>query len=397
MKRKIIILQSFIFVVASIYAQQQRQDVVPDFREKSGAELFFYRLGRIIDNALMKGLDTAYLGLPEKGWTVAFVNDYVGLNTTMNFQDINYFNSSTNIKFHSTPTIALGVAAGYRTLAFNYTWDVFSPRSGKFKFELLNKSWGIEFMRHVNDNIVGSIETLGRTPLQVNKKEIKFLTSYLSLYYVFGGERYSMTAHRRMAYVQKKSAGAFYLFGQYIGSKIETASDELVREVGDLKEIEMHQGAVGAGYGYNYTPNGGKFLLHVSAAPMLVFFNRSVLTFDMNLPIDDNTSVVLPIDYKVVPKVPFYVTGTARVAINWNINEWIYLMAYSTFHNFRFKEKERIEMKSNTWEWSANVMFGVRFGMDKKKSVKMLEDFDAHSNERKRDMIDWVEKLLNRP
>ena len=54
-------------------------------------------------------------------------------------------------------------------------------------------------------------------------------------------------------------------------------------------------------------------------------------------------------------------------------------------------------MRSNTWEWSANVMFGVRFGMDKKKSVKMLEDFDAHSNERKRDMIDWVEKLLNRP
>ncbi len=380
---------------------------MPDstIKKTSDGMLFFYRMARIIESFLMKGIDSTYLGLYDHSWKLAFTNTETGIHSTMNLNDIWSYNRgirySEKIQINPAPSVGLGFAAAWHTIQFNYSWDVLYRRSSKLDLAILNRAWGIEFMRHVNTNVYGTLTDFStNNGYEIEKGDMEFATSFVSAYFIFNSERYSTYSALRQSYIQKKSAGSFYLQAQYLGSHMTANDTELIKKMNDLENIEIHQAAVSAGYGYNYTPNQGKFLLHVSAAPMAILFNRTILTYLWEIPNDDGSTLYYRDNQIINPKHWFYITGTARMAFSWNINEWCYLAGNAQFYNLRFdsEKNEDMRMKINTWEWNATITFGARFGFSRKKMAKVLQQYDAYkaANPGKDDVIDWVEKLINK-
>lgn len=395
--------------------QSQRQpDIVLNsptetpLNKPSGSMLFFYRLGRIIETFLMKGIDSTYLQLYNRSWKLAFTTNVTGIHSKLNLSNLPYYSETGAltqydevIKLQSAPSVGMGFAAAWHTIQFNYSWDILYRRSSKFDFAILNRAWGIEFMRHVYTNIYGPVSDAQSDNYPIQKGDIQVATSFLSAYFIFNSEKYSTYSALRQSYIQKKSAGSLYLQAQYLGSHITALNPELIERMNYLNDIELHQAAISAGYGYNYTPNQGKFLLHISAAPMAILFNRTILTYTYSF-INEETKQEdsFKINKIIAPKHWFYLTGTARVAFSWDINEWCYLAGNAQFYNLRFNsvKDDDLQMKINTWEWNANLSFGARFGFSRNKMRKVLEQYDAEKalNPGKGDILDWVEKLINK-
>lgn len=146
---------------------------------------------------------------------------------------------------------------------------------------------------------------------------------------------------------------------------------------GGMRSMELYQVALGVGYGYNYTPNKGKLLLHISAAPLLVFFNRMIQTGDTRMITDaEKMGFNLIFSRKIKPKFPVYVSGIVKAAVVWNINDRFALAASAVVNNIRFRaydtlyeaDKEidekynpHIDMSLMTWDWKANFYLLVRF------------------------------------
>ncbi len=365
---------------------------------KSGTLLFFYRLGRTIETALMKGIDSTYLELYDRSWRFALTATGNGVYNTINMSDMPS-NSNVNIDLRSSPSIGLGFSAAWHSIQFNYSWDVMFRRSRKFDFAILNRAWGIEFTHHVNTNIYGRLDVQNDMTYDINYGDLEIATTFLSMYFIFNSDEYSTSSALRQSYRQKKSAGSFYLQAQYLGTNITSTGDPLTYTMNSLKSTEIHQAAVSAGYGYNYTPNNGKFLLHISAAPMAIVFNRTILTFYYPLTID-NEKFDITLQQVIDPKHWLYITGTARVAFSWDINEWCYFAGNAQFYNMRFNSKktETLALKINTWEWNANITFGARFGISRKKMKTILEQYDEDrkNNPRKDDILDWVDKKISK-
>lgn len=429
--RRIACLCAFVFIVSAqnINAQDttsvldfERQDTVhsllyanPTYNTKPlfattpqpaekptpGPIMFFYRLGRIIEHFLVKGIDTTYLQLHNHSWRLAFTTVGTGIYNTLNIKEIpKYPDASLNLR--SSPSVGLGFAVAWHTIQFNYSWDVLYRRTRKLDFAILNRAWGIELTHHVNTNINGILNA-NNTQTPIKNSDVEIATTFLSAYFIFNSEQYSTNAALRQSYIQKKSAGSFYLQAQYLGTKMSFTEPTLSSKMEEMKNYEVHQAAVSAGYGYNYTPNEGKFLLHISAAPMAIVFNRTILTFTQKQSIvGERYKKEITLQKVIDPKLWIYITGTARVSATWNVNDWFYIAGNAQFNNMRFNSKKDEDLsfilQMNTWEWNANLTIGARFGISREKMYKALERYEAEKKvtPHKDDILDWVEHLLNK-
>lgn len=364
---------------------------------KSNALLFFYRLGRFIDGFLTKGIDTSYLELNDRAWKLALTNSEVGIHNTFALTSISEL-GNVNMKLYSSPSVALGFEAAYHTIQFNYSWDVLHRRTQRLTFNIITRAWSLEYVRYSNTNLQGYIDAVGTEgKVMVKNGDMEAYSSFLSIYFMFNSDKYSGYNAIRQSFVQKKSAGSFYLQAQYFGSKLTTHSEALLANVNSVYSIDVHQAAVSAGYGYNYTPNKGRFLLHVSAAPMLIVFNRALVSFRYPVRINENETQNIDLTRILKPQ-NFYLTGTARVALSWNINQWVFLSGNAQFYNHRLRgEVDENNMKMSTWNWNANLSIGVRFGVSRKRISAILEEYDrAVAPNKKRDVLDWLEGVMNK-
>ena len=132
---------------------------------------------------------------------------------------------------------------------------------------------------------------------------------------------------------------------------------------------------------------------------MLVVFSRTLMTSDLNIMTNDTTTLSVPLSFIVEPQNKVYFTGTARAAINWDINDFVYITTNAQFYNIRYKTKfEDNNFGISTWEWSASLSVGVRFGVHHDKIDHILNDFDkkrASDPNTKRDILDWVQDILH--
>lgn len=388
---------SLIVVPRVTYREVTGGTTVRTLLPKSSALMFFYRLGRFIDGFLTKGIDTSYLELNDRAWKLALTNSEVGIHNTMNLTNFSEL-GNVDMKLYSAPSVALGFEAAYHTIQFNYSWDVLHRRAQRLTFNMITRAWSLEYVRYSNTNLQGYIDAVGTEgKVMVKNGDMEAYSSFLSIYFMFNSDKYSGYNAIRQSFVQKKSAGSFYLQAQYFGSKLTTHSEALLANVNSVYSVDVHQAAVSAGYGYNYTPNRGKFLLHVSAAPMLIVFNRALVSF--RYPVKINEKETQNIDLtRILKPQNFYVTGTARVALSWNINEWVFLSGNAQFYNHRLRgEVDDNNMKMSTWNWNANLSIGVRFGVSRKRISAILEEYDRTvAPNKKRDVLDWLEGVMNK-
>ena len=152
---------------------------------------------------------------------------------------------------------------------------------------------------------------------------------YGNFYYAFNHRKFSMSAANYAQYIQKRSAGSFFVTGDINFTRLHAhdllnVSNDSIRA--SRERFSAFGIALGAGYGYNWTPNQGKFLLHGSIRPMVDVYSR--MDYDAHDWVHDDEGNVKKVKMDRIPELqPLYdhkmkltFGGVARVAAVWNIS-----------------------------------------------------------------------------
>ena len=152
---------------------------------------------------------------------------------------------------------------------------------------------------------------------------------YGNFYYAFNHRKFSMSAANYAQYIQKRSAGSFFVTGDVNFTRLHAhdllnTSNDTIRA--SRERFSAFGIALGAGYGYNWTPNQGKFLLHGSIRPMIDVYSH--MDYDAHDWVHDDEGNVKKVKMERIPELqPLYdhkmkltFGGVARVAAVWNIS-----------------------------------------------------------------------------
>lgn len=356
--------------------EQLADSSVVDSVPQNKAKVFFKKVGVFADNWFMRGADTNYIALPKYRFRLAINSEAGSVHTILSSEHIPYY-ENINCRFNSNLTPKLGLVLGFRNLQAGYSVDLFKGYSN-FSLSLCQNAFGLEILRRKTFYANGYIDASsieGRT--NINAGDIGVTTFFLSAYFAFNRKRFSMPAAFNQSYIQRKSAGSVLAYVDFLYTDMMFAEKSYMAMTGGLHSFELYQVALGVGYGYNYTPNKGKVLLHISAAPLLVFFNRMFQTGDTRMITDEKTmGFNLIFSRKIKPAFPVYLTGIVKAAVVWNINDRFSVAASAVCNNIRFRSHDTlyeadkkidekynpyIDMSLMTWDWKMNVYLTVRF------------------------------------
>lgn len=340
------------------------------------AKIFFQKVGRFADEWFMRGVDTNYIALPKYRFRLALNGEAGSVHTILTGKNVPYY-ENINCHFNSNVTPKIGLVLGFRNIQAGYAIDLFKGYSN-FNLAINQNAFGLEILRRKTFYANGYIDASsieGKT--NINAGDIGVTTFFLSAYFAFNRKKFSMPAAFNQSYIQKKSAGSVLAYVDFLYTDMEFQKNSYMVMAGGMRSMELYQVALGVGYGYNYTPNKGKLLLHISAAPLLVFFNRMIQTGDTRMITDaEKMGFNLIFSRKIKPKFPVYVSGIVKAAVVWNINDRFALAASAVVNNIRFRaydtlyeaDKEidekynpHIDMSLMTWDWKANFYLLVRF------------------------------------
>lgn len=351
--------------------------------------LWFYSLGLKVDRFLLRGVDTAYIGLPEQGWRLAYTNGVIGVNSQLsNIYEVVGAEDLPQIIVtllnRTRPSVDLGFNAGYRSLAFGYSWDAINAYSRRLNFSFGSKAIGLDFQMQTSSNINSYLllngEEMKDFPLPPNI--VRITNANLSVWYALNSAHYSHQAAIKQSYIQRKSAGSLLIHLNYMSSQSELGDSSLITAekvpllpilMSGMTAIRTRQIAVGIGYGINYTPNKGKVLLHASAAFLVVPYTINLISYQ----VPDDVGKNLPGTpmYNINASAPVHVTGTVRAAVSWEINRWVHLSAWATGENVRFRSEKTSQnnyLTVSNWNWKVNLTAGVRLGMNNKRARQAL-------------------------
>ena len=354
--------------------------------------LFFYRMGNWVDNYLLRGIDTSYIGLPEHSWRVAYTNGMVGVNSNLtSFTDApNNGVQTVTLLNKTTPSVDLGFYAGYRGFGFGYSWDAINAYAQRLSFTFGSKFIGIDFGIHTSTNIHTNLQFGDQQSWDFGKGKVIITNASLNLWYALNARHYSHQAAVKQSYLQKQTAGSLLVHLAYTSSQVQLRDTLRYTDnnvpllpllMSSLTAIRTRQIAVGIGYGINYTPNKGKVVLHASAAAMLVTYTVNLASFYL----PDSIAEGLPDDpmYNLNPSYPVHVTGNMRAAVSWEINKWVHLNAWATAENIRFRSGWTANdnyIKLSNWNWKVQASVGVRFGAGKDRLQRALAESSQPSD-----------------
>ncbi|MBO7458019.1 MAG: DUF4421 family protein [Paludibacteraceae bacterium] len=364
------------------YAKTAKNDSIP--KRPNKGTVWIYRVSEWIDHYVMKDLDTAYIGLPEHSWRIAYTNGMVGVNSTLTSYSETPVIGNTGIMLlnKTTPSVDLGFNVGFRGFGFGYSWDAINAYAQRLSFSLGSKSIGIDFAIQTSKNIATQV-FIGTAEWKVPNNNVVITNANLNVWYALNSAHYSHQAAVKQSYIQKKTAGSLLLHVAYMSSQVALSDTMKIPDakrpllpslMNGLSAIRTRQIAAGIGYGINYTPNNGKVILHASAAALLVTYTVNLASFYM----PDSIRAEMPDEamFNMHPSFPVHVTGNMRAAISWEINKWVHLNAWATAENIRFKSSWTANdnyVKLSNWDWKVQVAVGVRLGAGYKRRQQVLD------------------------
>lgn len=344
---------------------------------KPGKLAYWYCVGMDwLDKFCLKEVDTAYIGLPDNEWRIAFTNSEIGIhsNYTSTMSD-NPELGYISLLSTTTPSLDLGFQIGLRSVNFGYSWDVLHAYSQKLNFSLGGKSWGVELLRQKSSNIHTHVELqkFKAFNFDLDDNSIHITNTNLTAWYALNSPHYSHNAATKQSYIQKKTAGSLLLSLSYLNTDMTLQKDTLLAMwlLGNVQQMVTHQVAVGLGYGINYTPNNGKFLLHFAAYAQAVFYSINYVSYVDTL---HHSNKVFP-SYTIKPSSPVHITGNMRAAVSWEINKWVHLNARAQVDNIRFNAKtDNGKVDLSNWNWQVYLTIAARIGVGEKRRNKILDE-----------------------
>lgn len=224
--------------------------------------------------------DTNYVVRPKGRWTLKLRGNQTG-NTFHTKGEINGITSKADLSTKHKNTISL--AASYRGLSAAFSLNP-AKMKGVYKDYELNVNYyssriSIDFSYQRSESLSGEIYTNDQAE-NIQQGDVDLKIANIACYYAFNNKKFSFPAAFNQNYIQRRSAGSWLAGISYQGGSIITTDDLKARrpEARDVNFKFGHLG-IGAGYGYNLVL-GKMWLLHLSALPTIVVYNRNDLTID---------------------------------------------------------------------------------------------------------------------
>jgi len=224
--------------------------------------------------------DTNYVVRPEGRWTLKLTANQTG-NTFHTKGYLMGISSKTNLSTKHKTTISL--AASYRGLSAAFSLNP-AKMKGVYKDFELNLNYfssriSLDFSYQRSESLSGEINLDGRIE-NIQPEDVALKIVNIAGYYAFNHRKFSFPAAFNQNYIQHRSAGSWLAGISYQGGSIITTEDLKTRRP-EAHEVSFKFGhlGIGGGYGYNLVL-GKKWLLHLSALPTIVVYNRNKLIID---------------------------------------------------------------------------------------------------------------------
>ena len=285
-----------------------------------------------------------------------------------------------DMNLHSgTQSMSVGVA--YRTLRLKYSFNISKGNDRQISFESLGSRFGFmldyrqtkkmkgdmydvvkgfETLFEDFDQPVGDIIKAGTSP--IDEKYNNYTLLHLQGHYIFNYRHFSYSAGRSGARIQKKSAGSPIALIDFYQSRAKF--EQFI--IGENERYKTWKLAIGGGYGYNWTPNAGKVLVHASVIPSVNLIRHS--SYSTTIPnFDSLTEERKELDEGTISQVKDMVDETPKVTLNctarmsatWNINSHYVLGAYGSYQYSKFCNKQDYSIREHFY--SGSLWLGYRF------------------------------------
>ena len=286
--------------------------------------------------------DTNYVVRPEGRLTLKLRLNQTG-NGIHAKGTVNDIYSKADLRTSNKTTISL--AAIYRGLSVGMSINP-AKLKGVYKDYEFNLNYysskiSLDASYQRSSTLAGDIERNGLQRLESGDISMKVLN--LAGYYTFNHRRFSYPAAFNQSYIQQRSAGSWLAGFSYQGGSIKT-TDELKEKNPNAPEVRIYTGhfGIGGGYGYNWVL-GKKWLLHFSALPTFVVYNRNNFTVNG--------------ERKNAKHMRFNMLFNERVAVVRNFSPRFFAGVTLVMNNSVFDD-DAVVINQN--KWRARAFIGVR-------------------------------------
>ncbi|MBR0314010.1 MAG: DUF4421 family protein [Bacteroidales bacterium] len=310
----------------------------------------------------LSGVDTSYIGVPKRKWTV-FANGYF---TDMDFdlrsnalsnESAGYDQKigKVSIDMYSKLEKQLSVGLYWMGYGLGYSFNLGKGFNKDLSLTMYSSPVGGEIRFHSTNRISGKIAVKGMgVELDIGEQDAKMENFILNAYYVFNPKRFSYGAAMSYSKIQKKSAGSV-LAGLTVNRTRLTAYDIVLASLmGGVNKINIQQISLGAGYGYNWVPVKG-LTVHLSEIPMVLITTKSATKASGDWSDTEKDRQKKLFGNKT--HISFSHMFRTSVSYGWNDR---FQAGVSGYYNY-FRVGRRSSYFASMEDWSARFFFAVRF------------------------------------
>lgn len=214
----------------------------------------YVRFDRAIRRFLMSGMDSTYIRLPATSWEIPAVWKPYGYFTSIS-------PGGKALNMDMKPVSELGAGIGYHGLDAVFTTAVSNAIDFNFEFDYYDNYWGLSI--NIGRETFGP-ELYGE-PLDRKIPELHCRAIMLEGYYAVRGSRFSFPAAIYGNYLQVKSAGSPLVTFWYEHRDYDPIGERTKDIFAMRARNTLDEGALLAGYGYNFSIWKGKAVINVSA------------------------------------------------------------------------------------------------------------------------------------
>ena len=287
--------------------------------------------------------DTNYVVRPAGKWTLKVRFNQTG-NTFHTKGTINSINYKADLGTSHKTTISLG--ASYRGLSAAFSLNP-AKMKGIYKDYELNLNYfssrvSLDFSYQRSESLSGDF-IRNNEMRRLESGDVTMKVVNVAGYYAFNNRKFSFPAAFNQNFIQRRSAGSWLAGISYQGGSIMTC-DELKTRNPNAPEVSIKFGhlGVGGGYGYNLVL-GKKWLLHLSALPTIVVYNRNKL--------------IINGEEKEAKHMRFHMIFNERAAIVYNFSSRYFAGATLVMNNSVF-DNDAVIINQN--KWRVRAFIGLR-------------------------------------
>ncbi len=331
-----------------------------------------------MDYSTMKGIDSAYIEVPEKEWTAELTTTVnhasLKLETDWNFGGLE---GLLTAKTSNNAATSLGMAIAYRSYGIGYS-KILNGEGSIFSLSFSGSNYAINGSITNYSSDTPSLtfrgkygdEVMDESSSEKINEPINVRTMFIDGYYIFNSKKFSYLAAYTPSLIQRRSAGSLMAGAMYFHARTNYESStntQMIFVMQGIGKIKVDQASIGVGYTYNWVPMRG-LVINAMAMPMLTLYNRTKLySYEFEYigkePIEEAESLD-PADFIVtgegnVTKTPNKVrlNFDGRIAAVYNWQNW-FVRTYAQFNTFKFGHENTSGRFSN---WSVYASIGRRF------------------------------------